>query len=78
MPLNYKNVNVQDQIINERDADKDGDDCDLPNFNYLWLDICSINGVGDNHLGYIGFRNNDKSLMDNGAIDKVVNTWRIP
>ena len=37
----------------------------------------TIRGVGDNHLGYIGFRNSDNSLMDNGAIDKVVNTWNL-
>ncbi|MGZ5551843.1 MAG: hypothetical protein ACXWE7_13765 [Nitrososphaeraceae archaeon] len=40
--------------------------------------VCTINGTGDNHLGYIGFRNSDDSLMDNGAIDKVVNTWNFP
>ena len=75
MSSNYENIDVQDQIIYERDADNDGDGCDLPNpFNPF---ICTIRGVGDNHLGYIGFRNSDNSLMDNGAIDKVVNTWNL-
>ena len=78
MPSNYKNIDVQDEIIYEQDADKDGDGCDLPNLYYkiFWgLDICTIVGHGDNHLGYIGFRNFDKSLMDNGAIDEVVKSW---
>jgi len=75
MPSNYENIDVQNQIIYERDADNDGDGCDLPNlFNPF---ICTIRGVGDNHLGYIGFRNSDNSLMNNGAIDKVVNTWNL-
>jgi hypothetical protein len=38
--------------------------------------ICgSIDRTGDNHSGYIEFRNSDNSLMNNGAIDKVVTTW---
>jgi hypothetical protein len=80
MPSNYKNIDVQDEIIYEQDADKDGDECDLPNLYYksFWgLDICTIVGHGDNHLGYIGFRNLDKSLMDNGAIDEVVKSWTL-
>jgi hypothetical protein len=81
MPSNYKNINVEDEISYERDADKDGDECDLPNLYYkiFWgLGICTIFGHGDNHLGYIGFRTSDNSLLDNGAIDKVLDTWRIP
>ena len=74
MPSNYENINVQNQIIYQTDADNDDDnnDCDLPHFNPC---LCSINGVGDNHLGYIGFRNSDNGLENNGAIDKVVNSW---
>ena len=33
--------------------------------------------IGDNHAGYIGFRNNvTKMLVDDGAINIVVNDWR--
>lgn len=85
MPTNYENFNVQNQISYEKDADNDRDGCDLPNLYYRyywfyswWIDSCTIFGTGDNHLGYIGFRNSDDSLRDNGAIDKVVSTWNIP
>jgi hypothetical protein len=62
MPSNYENINVQNQITYERDADNDGNSCDLPNpYNPL---ICTIHGVGDNHLGYIGFRNSDNILTN--------------
>ena len=72
MPSNYENINGQNQT--DADNDEDNNDFDLPYFNPR---LCSINGVGDKHLGYIGFRNSDNSLMDNGAIDKVVNTWNL-
>jgi hypothetical protein len=85
MPSNYKNLNVQNQISYEKDADNDRDGCDLPNLYYRyywfyswWIDSCTIFGTGDNHLGYIGFRNSDDGLRDNGAIDKVVSIWNIP
>jgi hypothetical protein len=33
--------------------------------------------IGDNHAGYIGFRdrNNSSSLVDDGAMDIVVKNW---
>jgi hypothetical protein len=71
MPSNYVNINIMDQIIYAKNADNDSDRCDLQDTS----GVCTINGGGDNHLGYIGFRNSDNSLMDNGAIDKVFNTW---
>ena len=71
MPSNYDNIDILNQIINEENADNDSDRCDLKNL----FEVCTINGDGDNHLGYIGFRNSDNSLMDNGVIDKVVNSW---
>lgn len=75
MPSNYENIDIQNQIIYERAADNDGYGCDLPNlFNPF---VCTIRGIRDNHLGYIGFRNSDNSLMDNGARDKVVNSWNL-
>ena len=41
--------------------------------------ICQPPGIGDNHAGYIGFRNltNQDLLADDGAIDVVVSKWRI-
>ena len=34
-------------------------------------------GLGDNHAGYIGFRNDNKSLLaDDGAMNKVVSHWK--
>lgn len=33
--------------------------------------------IGDNHAGYIGFRNNvTKMLVDDGAMNIVVSDWR--
>src|SRR5215211_8410044 len=66
---------IQNQVINFYNMynfeDNDHDGCDLKNL----FGVCTINGVGDNHLGYIGFRDSDNSLMNHGAIDKVINTW---
>jgi hypothetical protein len=41
--------------------------------------ICQPPGIGDNHAGYIGFRNltNLDLLADDGAMDVVVSEWRI-
>ena len=41
--------------------------------------ICQPPGIGDNHAGYIGFRNltNLDLLADDGAMDVVVSKWRI-
>ena len=41
--------------------------------------ICEPAGIGDNHAGYIGFRNltNLDLLADDGAMDVVVSKWRI-
>ena len=38
----------------------------------------SIAGIGDNHAGYIGFRNptNNKILEDDGAMGVVVSNWK--
>jgi hypothetical protein len=39
--------------------------------------ICKVN-IGDNHAGYIGFREptNKDLLADDGAMDVVINHWR--
>lgn len=83
MPENYKNRDVERDLIVDIDADNDAavlgtDGCDLPNVFTSDPSDCTINGEGDNHLGYIGFRNPDNSLLNEGAIDKVVETWRMP
>ena len=40
--------------------------------------ICQSPDIGDNHAGYIGFRNltNQDFLADDGAMDEVVSKWR--
>jgi hypothetical protein len=69
------------QIPKIADADSDGG-CDLTYQSYLFPFnyICTINEIGDNHLGYVGFRNpaNHNSIKNNGAIDIVVDSFRIP
>jgi hypothetical protein len=39
--------------------------------------FCQVN-TGDNHTGYIGFRNptNTNLLADDGAMNRVVEQWR--
>ena len=39
-----------------------------------------INIIGDNHLGYVGFRDpaNHNTVKNNGAIDIVVDSFRNP
>ena len=46
---------------------------------YTWDPICRV-GIGDNHGGYIGFRNLDNVnlLEDDGAMNIVVKNWRNP
>ena len=72
LPNNYVQVNVENEIGAISNADAiDGRDVALcNNFGF-----CPIVGIGDNHLGYMGFRdlgNNDK-LADDGAMNVVVN-----
>jgi len=70
IPKNYKDTNVMNEILAISDADGDGN-----------LEECfEENGVvlkkGDNHCGYIGFREPfSNSLIDDGAIDIVVRDW---
>ena len=46
---------------------------------YIWDPICRV-GIGDNHGGYIGFRNLDNVnlLEDNGVMNIVVKNWESP
>jgi pimeloyl-ACP methyl ester carboxylesterase len=74
-PTNYLDISDTDQEIpNFQNANGDNR-CDL-------IDpiskICTISQIGDNHLGYAGFRDpvDGNRLEDIGAIDIIVNTWR--
>jgi pimeloyl-ACP methyl ester carboxylesterase len=70
-PSNYLDVYVQDEIKPLLDADADGE----TDFGLCYV-TCSAD-VGDNHSGYIGFRNNtDKNILqDDGAMNEVVDHW---
>jgi hypothetical protein len=80
-PPNYNEKNVEDFIptrfvVDNGDANGD-DECDIP----LETDvgpICPISVRGDNHMGYMGYRNTtDKKIVDPGAIVVVVDNWRV-
>jgi hypothetical protein len=46
---------------------------------FIWNYVCKV-GIGDNHGGYIGFRdsNNINQLENDGAINVVVEKWKNP
>jgi hypothetical protein len=86
IPANYTDRNVQDQIpenprIDMTDANGDYR-CDLPEWIFVpvfpyWIFTCRIDSIGDNHMGYMGFRDaSTQTLVDDGAIDIVVGDWR--
>jgi hypothetical protein len=77
LPSNYNNeTNVKNEIpkntsINFTDADGDRK-CDIFPSNC----IISTNAKGDNHLGYMGFRDNiSKRIVDDGVMDIVAKNW---
>ncbi|HET9808027.1 MAG TPA: alpha/beta hydrolase [Nitrososphaeraceae archaeon] len=77
-PQNYVDIPVKQEIRNIIDADADGG-CDLKYYPNPWYPdyfICTINYVGDNHLGYVGFRSYNNSLIDDGAINIVVDKFQ--
>ena len=86
-PANYTDRNVQNEIpenlhIDMTDANGENG-CDLEEWIYnpfvfpYWFLVCGIHLVGDNHLGYMGFRDaRTQSLVDDGAIDIVIRDWR--
>jgi len=71
LPQNYKELDVENEIAPICDADGD----QKVDFTFSKGDIISR---GDNHLGYIGFRNatDNTKLIDDGAINIVVDNWK--
>ena len=71
LPQNYKELDVENEIVPICDADGD----QKVDFPFSKGDIISR---GDNHLGYIGFRNatDNTKLIDDGAINIVVDNWK--
>ena len=58
------------------DIDANGDrKCDLPIYLGFGFQQCSIILRGDNHMGYLGFRNAEGNVYDTGVIDVVVEDW---
>jgi hypothetical protein len=73
--MNYMDIPVKDEIRLIDDAAGDGI-CDLINLDNF---ICTISFVGDNHLGYVGFRYPFfGALRDNGAMNIVIDNWNNP
>jgi hypothetical protein len=74
-PNNYNDTNIENEIAFERDANGENG-CDLIDPSTL---ACTIYREGDNHFGYIGFRDGDdrSKLIAYGAIPKVVQSWLI-
>ena len=79
-PPNYREKNVENLIpsnigINYEDANGDGE-CDIPALIGLSI-ICPMSVQGDNHMGYMGFRDtNNGKIIDSGAIVLVVENWK--
>ncbi len=76
IPSNYEEKNVQNEILAIKDADVSGK-CDV----FPWNCTISANRTGDNHIGYMGFRdstNSSRLISENGdgAISVVVCDWR--
>lgn len=70
-PPNYNETNVRTEIISGEDADGDG----VTDEGIYILNFCSAN-TGDNHGGYIGFRNSNGTFRNDGAMDVVVSEWK--
>ena len=79
VPENYVDIPVRQEILNIKNADADNEGCDLkyhPNPWYPSYVICTITEIGDNHLGYVGFRGPNDSLRNNGAMNIAVDTFQ--
>ena len=72
-PRNYNEINVTNAILSLSDADGDGnlEEC-FEEYNPAFIPM-SVHGIGDNHCGYIGFRQPfSDSLVDDGVMNVVV------
>jgi Alpha/beta hydrolase of unknown function (DUF900) len=68
--LNYNETNVAYEIPPFPDADGDG------NIEECFEEIRPVKGWGDNHCGYIGFRQPSAiDILDDGVINLVVRDW---
>jgi hypothetical protein len=83
-PRNYVDTNVTNEIIPLSDADGDGnlEEC-FEEFNSILYKFALVPDrelrLGDNHCGYIGFRQQfSDSLIDDGVMDTVVSDWAKP
>ena len=79
VPLNYEEENVLNETLAIEDANVDGV-CDVIKYNFIslsWKCTISPTEKGDNHLGYMGFRDRDNPslLADDGAMNIVVRDW---
>ncbi len=73
LPRNFDQTNVTSEIKAISNADAiDGTDIGLCNF----YGYCNVSN-GDNHLGYMGFRNltDTNKLADDGALNIVIKSW---
>lgn len=71
VPSNYNQENVAYEILPFSDADGDG------NIEECFEDINLVKVWGDNHCGYIGFRQPfSSSLLDDGAMNIVVDNLK--
>jgi hypothetical protein len=70
---NYEDIDVEDQIKLIEDANGDGN-CDLPISTPFGI-RCTIKDIGDNHFGYVGFRDANGAWIDDGAMNVVIDNW---
>jgi hypothetical protein len=70
-PENYEEYGVIYELPAKQDSDNDGR-CDIRNPDRS----CSILLSGDNHFGYLGYRDTPTSIFNNGAIDRVATDWK--
>ena len=73
IPSNYNETNVKDVILAINDANGD-QACDI--FRFHCIISSTING--DNHLGYMGFRDSiSKHIVGRGVLDIVAVNWTL-
>jgi hypothetical protein len=70
LPTNYNEMDVKNNITALCDANGHNS-CNFP-YNIV---LGAIADIGDNHFGYVGFRDTNGTLRDNGAMDVVVEEW---